>query len=83
MAQNNQYKVNYSFEHVNQHPYLADGYKLYRQDGQSSEYVLIKDFNAEQVSQNETPILVTGIDYVPNCGTVYNYKSVHTILEGK
>ena len=50
------------------------GIKLYRQNGQSSEYVLIKEFNAEQVSQNETPILVTGIDYVPNCGTVYNYK---------
>jgi len=74
MSENNQYKVSYSFEHVNQHPYLADGYKVYRQDGASAEYVLIKELNANQISENEQPVLVTGVDYVSNCGTVYNYR---------
>ena len=74
MSENNQYKVSYSFEHVNQHPYLADGYKVYRQDGASAEYVLIKELNANQISENEQPVLVTGVDYVSDCGTVYNYR---------
>ena len=74
MEENEKYKVSYTFDHVNQHPYLADGYKVYRQDGEQAEYVLIDTLNAEKISEGEQPVSITGVDYVPNCGTLYNYK---------
>ena len=69
------YKVYYSFLHKNEEPYLADGYKLYRQEVAGSTY---GDFNHIKTlipSGVGNPILITGVDEVEYCDTVlYNYK---------
>ena len=68
------YEVQYSFNHINQAPYLADGYRIYRQDGELAQYSLIQTLEATGISVNNVPIEVTGADFVENCNVVYNYK---------
>jgi hypothetical protein len=70
---NREYKVFYSFLHRNEHPYLADEYKIYRQDGENNEYKLVDTIIASQFGVGES-IQVTGVDIVNDCGTLYNYR---------
>ena len=68
------YKVYYSFLHRNEDPYLADLYKVYRQaisGGVTGSFTYITGHVAGKVGD---PVLVTGVDYVEQCDTTYNYK---------
>jgi len=67
-----EYKVFYSFLHVNEAPVLASGYRLYRQDGIDANYNLIKTIPATEVSVDSQPIEITGMDVVKGCDVVFN-----------
>jgi len=75
MEENREYKVYYSFLHKNEHPYKADEYRVYRQDGVASDYSLINTLDAslftETVDSEDGAVKVTGIDVVNDCGVVY------------
>ena len=70
---NREYKVYYSFMHRNEHPYLADEYRIYRQDGINADYELIDTLDALSIGTGFS-VQVTGIDVVHDCGIQYNYK---------
>ena len=72
--QSSDFKVLYSFCHVNQFPHLADYYNIYRQDGEGQPYVKVGTIPAKETSVDDEPVEVTGYDIVPECGVVYNYK---------
>ena len=68
------YKVYYSFLHRNEFPYLADEYKLYRQDVQAGSTGGFYYVDSMPALTTGNPVTITGIDLVPSCDIVYNYK---------
>jgi len=69
MEQKN-YKVYYSFLHRNENPYLAETYRVFREDNGSGWNKVAEHLASKQGD----PVLVTGMDVVNHCNVEYNYK---------
>ena len=81
-GQSNNFKVLYSFCHVNQFPHLADEYRIYRQD-EDGPFVQVGTLPATEMSVNDEPVQITGVDVVPKCGITYNYKVTAFNIKGE
>jgi hypothetical protein len=66
----NHFNVYYSFLHRNESPYLADLYRVFRQED-GGPWDAIAEHPAGKVGD---PVLVTGMDVVDNCNITYTYK---------